>query len=118
LASTRNILLWRRVEEAKRRLIYDLYRLALPSKNKERQIAFEILSEETAGHPIVTGHLDGLITFGLSEADDVEREARRIAFREPYRTLLGHFRHEVGHFYWDLLVDQTNLKTPFRLIFG
>src|SRR5215472_11955840 len=118
LASTRNILLWRRVEQAKRRLIYDLYRLALPSKNKERQIAFDILSEETAGHPIVTGHLDGLITFGLSEADDVEREARRIAFREPYRTLLGHFRHEVGHFYWDLLVDQTNLKIPFRLIFG
>src|SRR5215831_16684683 len=96
LASTRNILLWRRVEQAKRRLIYDLYRLALPSKNQERQIAFDILSEETAGHPIMTGHLNGLITFGLSEADDVEREARRIAFREPYRTLLGHFRHEVG----------------------
>ena len=118
LASTRNILLWRRVEQAKRRLIYDLYRLALPSKNQERQIAFDILSEETAGHPIMTGHVNGLITFGLSEADDVEREARRIAFREPYRTLLGHFRHEVGHFYWDLLVDQTNLKIPFRLIFG
>ena len=62
--------------------------------------------------------MNGVITLSLSEADDVEREVRRAAFREPYRTLLGHFRHEVGHFYWDLLVEQTRLKTPFRLIFG
>src|ERR1700756_3826611 len=54
----------------------------------------------------------------LGEADDVEREARRHAFREPYRTLLGHFRHEVGHFYFDILVDRTRLKKAFRLIFG
>jgi hypothetical protein len=59
-----------------------------------------------------------LITLSLSEADDAEREARRNAFREPYRTLLGHFRHEVGHFYWNVLVDGTSLQNPFRLIFG
>ena len=35
-----------------------------------------------------------------------------------YRTLLGHFRHEVGHFYWDVLVNDTRLQMPFRLIFG
>lgn len=114
-----NILLWRRVEQAKRRLVYDLARLRLPLTNREgKRVAFDILSDDASNVPIMTGHLDGLITMGLSEADDAEREARRNAFREPYRTLLGHFRHEVGHFYWDMLVDDTALQKPFRLIFG
>src|SRR5262249_16709064 len=82
------------------------------------QLTFDVLSEDAAEGPIVTGHSAGLIILNLAEADDVERESRRVAFREPYRTLLGHFRHEVGHFYWDLLVAETKLKAPFRLIFG
>jgi hypothetical protein len=117
LGSPRNVMLWRRVEGAKRRLLYDLSRLRLPllSRNGAR-VAFDILSDET--NPILTGHLSGLITLNLAEADDVEREARRVSFREPYRTLLGHFRHEIGHFYWDLLVNGTNFRAPFKLIFG
>jgi hypothetical protein len=119
LRSNRNVTLWRKVEQAKRRLTYDLMRLDLPlAVPSGAQIAFDILSHETAGHPIMTGHLAGLITMNLSEADDAEREARRAAFREPYRTLLGHFRHEVGHFYWEALVDQAQLGGAFRLIFG
>ncbi|WP_371420944.1 putative zinc-binding metallopeptidase [Tardiphaga sp.] len=119
LASDRNVALWKRVEQAKRRLTYDLMRLRLPlAVSSGAHIAFDILSDETAGHPIMTGHLSGLITMNLSEADDAEREARRAAFREPYRTLLGHFRHEVGHFYWEALVDQSQLIGPFRMIFG
>jgi hypothetical protein len=118
LALQRNVLLWRRVEQAKRRLVYDLFRLELPLVDDEgRAVAFDILSDEDAGQPVMTGHLDGLITLSLSEADDAEREARRAAFREPYRTLLGHFRHEVGHFYWSVLVHQSKLENPFRLIF-
>jgi hypothetical protein len=106
------------VEQAKRRLVYDLFRLELPLVDDEgRAVAFDILSDEDAGQPVMTGHLDGLITLSLSEADDAEREARRAAFREPYRTLLGHFRHEVGHFYWSVLVHQSKLENPFRLIF-
>jgi hypothetical protein len=119
LGSDRNLMLWRRVEQAKRRLTYDLMRLELPlAVPSGAHIAVDILSHETAGHPIMTGHLAGLITMNLSEADDAVREARRAAFREPYRTLLGHFRHEVGHFYWEALVDQAHLIGPFRLIFG
>jgi len=119
LASNRNVMLWKRVETAKRRLVYDLARLGLPlAVPQGQQICFDILSEETAGFPILTGHLAGLITLSLAEADDAERETRRVAFREPYRTLLGHFRHEVGHFYWEVLVDGTNLQSAFRLIFG
>ncbi|WP_308200507.1 putative zinc-binding metallopeptidase [Bradyrhizobium sp. 190] len=115
LSVLRNVLLWKRVEEAKRRLVYDLRRLQLPlvSRNGDH-IAFEILSDESG--PVLTGHRSGLITLNLAEADDVERESRRIAFREPYRTLLGHFRHEVGHFYWDLLVEGTKLRASFNLI--
>jgi hypothetical protein len=117
LGSTRNIMLWRRMEEAKRRLVYDLARLRLPLTSRDcAEVAFDILSDETG--PILTGHLSGLITLNLAEADDVERESRRVAFREPYRTLLGHFRHEIGHFYWDLLVNDTTLQAPFKLIFG
>ncbi|MEP6841232.1 MAG: putative zinc-binding metallopeptidase [Bradyrhizobium sp.] len=119
LGSDRNVALWKRVERAKRRLVYDLSRLDLPlAVPSGPNISFDILSDETAGFPILTGHLAGLITLNLAEADDAERESRRIAFREPYRTLLGHFRHEVGHFYWEVLVGQTNLKSPFQLIFG
>jgi hypothetical protein len=119
LGLTKNRLLWSRVEEAKRRLVYDLCRLQLPlDLDDGTRLCFDILSEDAAEGPIITGHWAGLITLNLAEADDVEREARRAAFREPYRTLLGHFRHEVGHFYWDLLVEGTKLKGPFRLIFG
>ena len=119
LGSDRNLALWRKVEQAKRRLTYDLMRLELPlAVPSGAQIAFDILSHETAGHQIMTGHLAGLITINLSEADDAVREARRAAFREPYRTLLGHFRHEVGHFYWEALIDEAQLGSPFRLIFG
>jgi hypothetical protein len=119
LGSSKNRLLWSRVEGAKRRLIYDLCRLKLPLASEDStRLSFDILAEDAGNGPIMTGHLAGLITLNLAEADDVVREARRIAFREPYRTLLGHFRHEVGHFYWDLLVAKTKLIAPFRLIFG
>ncbi|MBV9562368.1 MAG: putative zinc-binding metallopeptidase [Bradyrhizobium sp.] len=125
LGSARNVILWKKVEQAKRRLLYDLDRLGLPTVfargpglEQGPHLAFDILSEETAGHPIMTGHADGLITLNLAEADDAEREARRIALREGYRTLLGHVRHEVGHFYWDMLVAQSNWTIPFRAVFG
>lgn len=114
----RNIMLWRRVEQAKRRLLYDLQCLKLPWRESDRQVIFDVLSEEGSNTPIVTGHLNGVITLSLSEADDAERELRRSRFGEPYRTLLGHFRHEIGHFYWDVLVNQTKLQAPFRLVFG
>jgi hypothetical protein len=117
LSFPRNVLLWRRVEEAKRRLIHDLRRLRLPLVSRSgAAIAFDILTEEAG--PVLTGHRSGLITLNIVEADDVERESRRRAFREPYRTLLGHFRHEIGHFYWELLVQGTKLQASFNLIFG
>ena len=66
----------------------------------------------------MTGHDNGLITLAVEEADDAEREKRRTTMQEPYRTLLGHFRHEVGHYYWDVLVRDGHHLDAFRQLFG
>jgi hypothetical protein len=67
---------------------------------------------------VLTGHDEGVITLALSEADDAERERRRTAMGEPYRTLLGHVRHETGHHYWDLLVRDAGRLEECRAVFG
>ena len=67
---------------------------------------------------MLTGHDDGLITINVAEADSAERERRRVELGEPYRTLLGHLRHEVGHYYWDLLVRDGGKIDACRAIFG
>jgi hypothetical protein len=66
----------------------------------------------------MTGHANGLITINLAEADDPERERQRQNMGEPYRTLLGHFRHEIAHYYWDKLVADTPILDEFRKTFG
>jgi hypothetical protein len=90
-----------RAEEAKRRLLYELIDLGLPVDGE--RLRFDLLSSAAA--PVVTGHADGLITIDLAESDDVRREQRRAELGEPYRTMLGHFRHEVAHYYWPELVE-------------
>ena len=115
---------WARLESAKRRLVYSLIELKLPLQSRQqdpvRGLAFEFLSDElVADAPVLTGHDNGLITINAAEADDLEREKRRLALHEPYRTLLGHFRHEVGHYYWDQLIKDDAAKLDaFRALFG
>ena len=60
----------------------------------------------------------GMAAIALAEADDAERETRRVAMGEPYRTLLGHFRHEIGHWYWDILVRDGGALDACRAVFG
>ena len=86
----------------------------------ERGLAFEFLADPEAdgAPPVLTGHDDGVITLNVAEADEVERERRRVRLHEPYRTLLGHFRHEVGHYYWDRLIKDSPLIDDFRERFG
>ncbi|MBC7853625.1 MAG: putative zinc-binding peptidase [Pirellulaceae bacterium] len=115
---------WYRLEIAKRRLVYSLMTLALPVLNRdddpESGLAFEFLSDsaEPSQTPVLTGHADGVITISVAEANDAEREKRRMALHEPYRTLLGHFRHEIGHYYWDRMIRSGERLEPFRVLFG
>ncbi|MCB1179119.1 MAG: putative zinc-binding metallopeptidase, partial [Leptospiraceae bacterium] len=119
---------WQRLEIAKRRLIYSLLRLHLPLNNKktdpERGLSFDFLSNEKGlkyreSKRVLTGHNQGKITFNIEEANDAVREKMRLDMNERYRTLLGHFRHEIGHYYWFLLIsNNNNLLTQFREEFG
>lgn len=94
-----------KAEVAKRRLLFQLGQLDLPIVSREQDpvggLAFDLLASD---HHVVTGHDNGIITIDLNETDDVFREQARAQFGEPYRTLLGHFRHEIGHYYWQRLV--------------
>jgi hypothetical protein len=115
---------WSRLEGAKRRLLFTLMELGLPvpsrSDDPENGLAFEFLADPApGGPPLLTGHADGVITINIAEADDSERERRRAAMGEPYRTLLGHMRHESGHYYWDRCIRGTASDLDaFRSIFG
>jgi hypothetical protein len=118
-----NALLWQRIESAKRRLVSSLVALRLPvrsrvSEDPDQGLAFDFLRAEPDGPPVLTGHAQGIITLNVEEADDAYRERVRTAMREPYRTLLGHLRHEVGHYYWDRLVAGTGWLEGFRTLFG
>ena len=112
---------WARLETAKRRLLYSLMGLGLPldrrSPTNETGLAFSFRSS-SADQPVFTGHNEGLITINIAEADDPFREKTRQEMGEPYRTLLGHFRHEIGHYYWDRLIKDQRCHETFRTIFG
>lgn len=118
---------WANMERAKRRLLYTLMAMGLPVAGKDGAcgdgLAFAFL-EDRRSNPgvheerVLTGHLDGLITVNLAEADHVERERARQGMGESYRTLLGHFRHESGHYYFDRLIATDALRDEFRSLFG
>ncbi len=121
-----NQVLWQRIEVAKRRLVSQLLALGLPVttlalspwQDAKAGMAFAFLRSMQGQDPVTTGHAHGVITLDAMEADDTERERIRESLREPYRTLLGHLRHEVAHYYWDRLVAKTAWLEPFRQLFG
>jgi hypothetical protein len=118
-----NCLWWRKIENAKRRLVAQLLNVGLPvaskvSEDPEHGVMFDLLRSPKEGPRVLTGHASGLITLNVEEADDSVRERTRHELREPYRTLLGHFRHEVGHYYWDRLIWDTPWLEKFRELFG
>jgi len=111
---------WADMEAAKRRLLYALNRLGLPVVSRTDSpdgLVFDIKAD-TPDERAIIGHDDGLITLNVAEADPVLREKARVEMAERYRTLLGHFRHEIGHYYWDRLVRDGGWLEPFRSLFG
>lgn len=110
---------------ALRRLIYQLVDIGLPVDPYWRHdggLAFDLLSSFTGGERIVIGHAGGVITIDLVESLDAYRESLRVHLGEPYRTMLGHFRHEVGHYYQSVLVERDPGAARYldecRKIFG
>jgi len=129
LADPRRRALWADTERAKRRLIFSLLQLRLPLKGlrAKQALRFRLLADgrvDTGAvdppeqQPIHIGHDNGSLTIDVGEADDAHREAMRKRMHEPYRTMLGHLRHEIGHYYWYVLVDGTPLLPGFRALFG
>ncbi|MEO8297561.1 MAG: putative zinc-binding metallopeptidase [Burkholderiales bacterium] len=123
LTLVQNLEPWRLIETAKRRLVSSLLGLGLPVRAKvgedpDHGLAFDLLRADPALPKVTTGHDDGVITLDIAEADDAVREQRRSRLREPYRTLLGHLRHECGHYYWQYLVEPTDWLEPCRAVFG
>ncbi len=121
LTGEENIKRWKKLELAKRRCVYLFLKLGLPldgaAGGDPTGLRFCFL-EDTGTATVTTGHQRGVITVNVAEADDVERERRRLILHEPYRTLVGHLRHESGHFYWDRLIGNSPNQTRFRELFG
>ena len=113
---------WLKVETAKRRLVAQLITLGLPvipkTDDEDTGLAFDFIGVDLEGNAPTTGHANGLITLDINEANDAHREKVRVQMHEPYRTLLGHCRHEVGHYYWDRLIDNGPWQEAFRGLFG
>ena len=113
---------WRAIEFGKRRLISQLLALGLPivprEQDPDRGLAFDLLRSPESGPRVMTGHASGLITINIEEADDAIRERIRTELHEPYRTLIGHLRHEIGHYYWDRLISHSRWLEPYRTLFG
>ena len=124
LSIVEHIPLWRKMEIAKRRALFTLKALSLPLQNitqdSDRGLSFDFTTDrdvndhfvsKLSGHDAVfTGHNCGHITINLAEANEVARSQTKLAMGEQYRTLLGHFRHELGHYYFDVLIAGSPQK--------
>jgi hypothetical protein len=121
LSDAGNKTAWAEVESAKRRLLYTLYSLDLPvtprAEDPECGLAFRFL-QSTPEQQVMTGHEGGVITLNIAEANASFRENLREKLGEAYRTVLGHLRHEIGHYYWDRLIKDGAELQPFRTLFG
>jgi hypothetical protein len=108
-----------RAEADKRRLVFQLLDLGLPVESwadVEHGLAYDLLSSRE--DEVITGHEDGVVTIDLAESDNPHREQIRLDMGEPYRTMLGHLRHETGHYYWPVLVERACRLDEFRALFG
>ena len=128
LSLPNNLQYWKALEQAKRRLFFTLQMLGLPLQNgwcdPNGGLLFDFLDDERsspehyAGTFVTSGFGNGVITLNVLEADDAARAAMQSEMLEPYRTLLGHFRHESGHYYWSLISHDASNRFAFTELFG
>lgn len=118
----------RRFEVAKKRLLYTLIQLGLPIASgfadPEDGLLFDFIEDQRSDPDrppetfVQTGFHGGVITINTLEADDEARERVRVQMNESYRTLLGHLRHESGHYYWSILDPDESMLAQFAEVFG
>ena len=127
LGKTENLARWKVLERAKKRLLFSLLRLGITIKPghelRDTGLLFDFLEDQSYITPhelssITTGYLNGVITINVLEAEPVSRVEQKVAANESYRTVLGHMRHESGHYLWSLLKNRSNLSEKFRNLFG
>jgi hypothetical protein len=115
-----------RLEQAKRRLMHTLLQLELITSqdfDAHQTLKFDFLEDkrtnpDVAIEHLITGHANGLITINAAEADEGFLHTMKEQMNERYRTLLGHFRHEIGHYFWDKILGTDNNLESFREVFG
>lgn len=120
-STPQNLALWAEAELAKRWVLANLSRWGwFTAADDGRRPVFRLLSEQTGGgEALVTmGHADGIVTINVTEADPAERVRRRVELGEPLRTVIGHFRHELGHFFFERLSERPGFVEAFRETFG
>jgi len=124
LSDQANLMLWQKIQLEKNHLVYSLLRFGLQVVSQDKQpdtgLAFDFLDADSQidGSSVQTGHAGGVITLDIREADDAYREMTRQNMGEPYRTLLGHLRHESAHYFWDQLVRDQPCIDTVRSVFG
>ncbi len=104
-------------QQAKRQTVRQLLRRGVAIVGSTPQVQFE-LSEGTEEAPVTTGHANGLITLDVAEGDPANLVEVRESLGEPYRTPLGHVRHELGHWFWQAFLDTRFSTDAFRALFG
>jgi len=119
---------FRRFESAKKRLLYTLIRLGIPPQSGFSDLREGLLLdfiEDRRSDPerfpeafVQTGYHGGVITINTLEADDEARESVRVQLNESYRSLLGHLRHESGHYYWSIFDPDADVLARFAEVFG
>ena len=121
LANIENVKNWKNLEVAKHRLVYQLQKIGLPLVSQlttKDGLCFDFVARQD-NPSLMTGHANGVVTILIREGDSVVREKTRKELLEPYRTLVGHLRHEVGHYFWDVLIrDNPKILQKYRAIFG
>lgn len=126
LSQYKNPQRWRELERAKRHLFTTLINLKLPIesyKEKQNGLVFDFLEDKRSNPSVsidhvLTGHSHGVITLNAAEADEGFLHMMKEDMGEQYRTLLGHFRHEIGHYYWSILLNTEQKRIGFRDLFG
>ncbi|MGJ7457596.1 zinc-binding metallopeptidase family protein [Halomonas sp. RA08-2] len=108
---------WAKTEAAKRWVIDNLGRWNwFRPEDPGAPPVFHMLAEGPT--PVAMGHAGGVVTISVAEADPVLRTARREALEEPYRTMIGHMRHEISHMLWWRLSLRDDFLEAFRSMFG